>query len=287
MVQDAHTSVPAQALQRHSRNPCTLTQFPHLQLATGQRGLQDVGGVNSALRRASANQGVHLINHENDVVVLQQVEGVADGCVLACALPCTHTRAVRAANLAKRLRTCLISSISFFRRSSNSPRYLVPATSRPMSRVTICQAGMADSGAVLSKQVVTVGWVQDAGNSTISTAQHDQHSRSRNFLVAVLCMTYRISTAPPPLVIRVLRRTCLPSIVSGTSPLAIFWARPSATAVLPTPGSPIRHGLFLVRRPRICGTKPREKGVSTHTARNDTPATCSHAMLPMLSVAGP
>ena len=30
---------------------------------------------------------------------------------------------------------CLISSISFFRRSSNSPLYLVPATSRPMSSV--------------------------------------------------------------------------------------------------------------------------------------------------------
>ena len=49
--------------------------------------------------------------------------------------------------------------------------------------------------------------------------------------------------------------TCLPSMVSGTSPPAIFWARPSATAVLPTPGSPIRHGLFLVRRPRIWVTR--------------------------------
>mmetsp|Transcript_37617 Transcript_37617/g.94998 ORF Transcript_37617/g.94998 Transcript_37617/m.94998 type:complete len:212 (-) Transcript_37617:699-1334(-) len=80
---------------------------------------------------------------------------------------------------------CLISSISFFRRSSNSPRYLVPATSRPMSRVM----------------------------------------------------------------------TCLPSMVSGTSPAEIFCARPSATAVLPTPGSPIRQGLFLVRRPRIWITR--------------------------------
>ncbi|KAL5724474.1 hypothetical protein ACHQM5_007733 [Ranunculus cassubicifolius] len=30
---------------------------------------------------------------------------------------------------------CLISSISFFNLSSNSPRYLVPATRRPMSKV--------------------------------------------------------------------------------------------------------------------------------------------------------
>ena len=38
---------------------------------------------------------------------------------------------------------------------------------------------------------------------------------------------------------------------SGTSPRTIRWARPSAMAVLPTPGSPIRTGLFLVLRERI------------------------------------
>ena len=35
---------------------------------------------------------------------------------------------------------------------------------------------------------------------------------------------------------------------SGTSPLTMRWARPSTIAVLPTPGSPMRTGLFLVRR---------------------------------------
>src|SRR5271154_5830462 len=35
---------------------------------------------------------------------------------------------------------------------------------------------------------------------------------------------------------------------SGTSPETIRWARPSTMAVLPTPGSPISTGLFLVRR---------------------------------------
>ncbi|CAB5569065.1 Uncharacterised protein [Shigella sonnei] len=35
---------------------------------------------------------------------------------------------------------------------------------------------------------------------------------------------------------------------SGTSPLIIRCARPSTMAVLPTPGSPISTGLFLVRR---------------------------------------
>ena len=33
---------------------------------------------------------------------------------------------------------------------------------------------------------------------------------------------------------------------SGTSPLTILSANPSAIAVLPTPGSPIKHGLFFV-----------------------------------------
>src|SRR5256714_820366 len=35
---------------------------------------------------------------------------------------------------------------------------------------------------------------------------------------------------------------------SGTSPETMRWARPSTIAVLPTPGSPISTGLFLVRR---------------------------------------
>ncbi len=42
--------------------------------------------------------------------------------------------------------------------------------------------------------------------------------------------------------------TFLPRRDSGTSPATIRWARPSTIAVLPTPGSPISTGLFLVRR---------------------------------------
>ena len=44
-------------------------------------------------------------------------------------------------------------------------------------------------------------------------------------------------------------------MVSGTSPWTIFWARPSTTAVLPTPGSPTSTGLFLVRRDSTCITR--------------------------------
>ena len=42
---------------------------------------------------------------------------------------------------------------------------------------------------------------------------------------------------------------------SGTSPRTMRWASPSAIAVLPTPGSPISTGLFLVRRLRTWITR--------------------------------
>ena len=42
---------------------------------------------------------------------------------------------------------------------------------------------------------------------------------------------------------------------SGTSPSTMRCAIPSAIAVLPTPASPTRMGLFLVRRERICNTR--------------------------------
>ena len=42
---------------------------------------------------------------------------------------------------------------------------------------------------------------------------------------------------------------------SGTSPVAILCAMPSAIAVLPTPGSPMSTGLFFVRRLNTCITR--------------------------------
>ena len=77
------------------------------------------------------------------------------------------------------------SRITAFKRSSNSPRYFVPAISNPRSSCT---------------------------NS-------------------------------------------LPRNDSETSPEAIFCASPSATAVLPTPASPISIGLFLVLLLKICMTR--------------------------------
>ena len=78
-----------------------------------------------------------------------------------------------------------ISSITFFKRSSNSPRYFVPATKEPISSII------------------------------------------KRFL----------------------------AMSAGTSPATIFCAKPSAIAVLPTPGSPIKTGLFFVRRDKIWMTR--------------------------------
>ena len=47
----------------------------------------------------------------------------------------------------------------------------------------------------------------------------------------------------------------LPFKVSGTLPSAMRWQRPSTTAVLPTPGSPMRQGLFFPRRDRMRMTR--------------------------------
>ena len=49
--------------------------------------------------------------------------------------------------------------------------------------------------------------------------------------------------------------TRFPAMVSGTFPATIIWASPSTTAVLPTPGSPMRQGLFLVLLLRIWITR--------------------------------
>jgi hypothetical protein len=46
--------------------------------------------------------------------------------------------------------------------------------------------------------------------------------------------------------------TILSSRVSGISLFAIRWANPSAIAVLPTPASPTKSGLFFRLLHRIC-----------------------------------
>ena len=59
---------------------------------------------------------------------------------------------------------------------------------------------------------------------------------------------------PATIPVRSRATTLFPCKRSGTSLLAILSASPSATAVFPTPGSPIRHGLFFERLESICIT---------------------------------
>src|SRR5215213_8672454 len=113
-----------------------------VQLAAGERRLQEVRGVHRAFALAGPDERVHLVDEQDAAAVT--------------------------------------SCSTALRRSSNSPRYFAPAMRAPMSR-------------------------------------------ARSF--------FSFSD-------------------SGTSPLTMRSARPSTIAVLPTPGSPMRTGLFLVRRDR-------------------------------------
>ncbi len=97
------------------------------------------------------------------------------------ALPAPTMVCSSSMNRRMRPSACLISLSTALSRSSNSPRYLAPAISAPISRA----------------------------------------------------------------------KTVLSFNPSGTSPRTMRWARPSTMAVLPTPGSPISTGLFLVLRERI------------------------------------
>ncbi len=74
---------------------------------------------------------------------------------------------------------------------------------------------------------------------------------------------------------------------SGTLPSAICWARPSAMAVLPTPGSPTKTGLFFLRRHRTCivrsisislpikGSSLPQMALSTRSTQNVSRASAS------------
>ena len=56
---------------------------------------------------------------------------------------------------------------------------------------------------------------------------------------------------PATILVKSSVKSVLFSKISGTFLVAILCAKPSIIAVLPTPGSPIKQGLFLLRRQRI------------------------------------
>ena len=75
------------------------------------------------------------------------------------------------------------------------------------------------------------------------------HSSIIDFILASNCP---LNWVPAMTAVMSKRYTSLFKSLAGTFPLAILKAKPCAIAVFPTPGSPIRHGLFLERLFNIC-----------------------------------
>ena len=94
---------------------------------------------------------------------------------------------------------------------------------------------------VCSSSMNVTTWPADSVIS-LRTAFSRSSNSPRNFAPATIDPRSRATTR-------------LPRSDSGTSPATIRWARPSTMAVLPTPGSPISTGLFLVRRDSTCTTR--------------------------------
>ena len=139
-------------------------------------------------RRASAASFSTCLRYSSRVVAPTQCNSPRaraglrrfDASIAPSALPAPTRVCISSMNRMMPPSAAVTSDSTLFRRSSNSPRYLAPAISEPISS-------------------------------------------DRSFLSDRL---------------------------SGTSPLMMRSAKPSAIAVLPTPGSPMRTGLFLVRRDR-------------------------------------
>ena len=82
---------------------------------------------------------------------------------------------------------------------------------------------------------------------------------------------------PATMAARSRAHTRRPNRWAGTVPSAMARASPSATAVLPTPGSPSRTGLFLLRRDRIWMTR------SSSASRPITGSSCPWAAMAVRS----
>ncbi len=67
----------------------------------------------------------------------------------------------------------------------------------------------------------------------------------------ILASNWPLNCVPAITAVISSKYTSLLNNLAGTFPSAIFIAKPCAIAVLPTPGSPIKHGLFLERRFKI------------------------------------
>ncbi|MBU4184684.1 MAG: hypothetical protein KKC23_00485 [Proteobacteria bacterium] len=103
------------------------------------------------------------------------------------------------------------------------------------------EASIAPSLAPAPTRVCNSSMKRITSPSALSTSFRTAFRRSSNSpLYFAPAISAPISSATSRLFFR----------LSATSPATILWARPSTIAVLPTPGSPIRTGLFFVRLER-------------------------------------
>ena len=143
------------------------------------------------------------------------------------------------------------ASFSMYLRYSSSVVAPTQCSSpRASAGFSILPASMAPSALpaptmVCSSSMNRITWPSCLARS-LSTALSRSSNSPRNFAPA-------ISAPKSSDRMRLLRKP------SGTSPLTMRCAKPSTIAVLPTPGSPISTGLFLVRRaaPGWCGESHR------------------------------
>ena len=113
----------------------------------------------------------------------------------------------------------------------NSPRAKAGLSILPAS---IAPSALPAPTIVCSSSIKTMVWPSSIANS-LST-DFKRSSNSPRYL------------APASKAAISSDKTFLPLSDSGTSPFTIRCAKPSTIAVLPTPGSPMRTGLFFVRR---------------------------------------
>ena len=115
-------------------------------------------------------------------------------------------------------------------------------------------------------------WISSMNRTALSRAWRSERTLFRRFSKSP---RYFVPASKAP---RSSEYTSLPLTISGTCPSTMRLARPSAMAVLPTPASPTRRGLFLRRRVRICTT--RSTSSSRPTRGSIRPAlACSFKLL--------
>ena len=132
------------------------------------------------------------------------------------------------------------ASFSTYLRYSSS---VVAPTARSAPRASIGFSRLAASTAPSAAPAPTI--VCSSSMNRITSPAASSISFRTAFSRSSNSPRYLAPASRPPTSSEITR---LPARPSGMSPATMRWARPSTMAVLPVPGSPIRTGLFLVRR---------------------------------------